>query len=80
LKVAHTGVKSGQKTTNSDQKTKKVEKSEKFRLTHFNICATNRLWRSKNGNSDTKTRRKPCARPKPFSQNIYRAPLTDVPG
>jgi len=39
----HTGLKSDQKSTNSEQKTKKVEKSEKFRLTHFNICATNRL-------------------------------------
>jgi len=64
------GSKTGAKTVIFEQKTEKAEKSEKFRLTHFNICATNRLWRSKNGNPDTKRRRFPGFRRRRFYQNI----------
>jgi len=49
------GVKKRSKTINSDQFRQKDEKSRKFRLTPLNICATNRLWRFKNGDSDTKS-------------------------
>jgi len=59
------GAKSDRKSINSEQKTKKVEKSEKFRLTQFNICATNRLWRSKNTNLDIKWSQFPESRPTP---------------
>jgi len=59
------GAKSDRKSINSEQKTKKVEKSKKFRLTHLNICATNRLWRSKNTNLDIKWSKFPESRPTP---------------